>query len=301
MSTTIFPIFGFILGIILGSFSKALADRSLSGKSFWGRSNCLSCKHLLSWYDLFPLLSYLSLKGKCRYCHKKIGFDNLSVELILGLVVAFIFWQSAFVFPGIEDSLKLIQFSIELLFKVFFVTVLTIVTITDIRKTLIPDRVIKPAILIALILLLIGTIYKVWFLYYFLSHNPLGQLLLPPHNEYFMRHVVMIVEPFIGSILTGLAIGGFFISLIIITKGKGMGGGDVNLGAFLGLALGFPLGVLALMLSFVTGAIFSIVLIILRKKKIGSSIPFGPFLVLGSLVALFWGNTLLDWYLHLGR
>ncbi|KKR41421.1 MAG: Type 4 prepilin-like protein leader peptide-processing enzyme [Candidatus Daviesbacteria bacterium GW2011_GWC2_40_12] len=80
-----------------------------------------------------------------------------------------------------------------------------------------------------------------------------------------------------------------------------MGGGDVKLGAFMGIILGFPQALLALMLAFFTGAIFSLFLIILGKKSFGQSIPFGPFLVLGSLTALFWGDQILDWYLHLGR
>ncbi len=95
-------------------------------------------------------------------------------------------------------------------------------------------------------------------------------------------------------------IGGFFWGLIIITRGKGMGGGDVKLGAFMGLMLGFPQSLIALILSFLTGAIFSMILIIFGKKHFGQTIPFGPFLVIGSLVALFWGNQIIDWYLHLG-
>ena len=98
----------------------------------------------------------------------------------------------------------------------------------------------------------------------------------------------------------GLLIGGFFWALIIITKGKGMGGGDVKLGAFMGLMLGFPQSLLAIVLSFISGAIFSIFLIIFGKKHFGQAIPFGPFLVFGSLVSLFWGNLIIDWYLHLG-
>lgn len=89
------------------------------------------------------------------------------------------------------------------------------------------------------------------------------------------------------------------MALILVTGGKGMGGGDVKLGAFLGLMLGFPNALVALMLAFLSGAIISLVLIVLGRKHFGQVIPFGPFLVLGSLIALFWGNQIIDWYLHL--
>ena len=78
-----------------------------------------------------------------------------------------------------------------------------------------------------------------------------------------------------------------------------MGGGDVKLGAFIGVALGFPGAILALVLAFLSGAIFSVSLIVLGKKHFGQTIAFGPFLVLGSLVTLFWGDQILNWYLKL--
>lgn len=88
------------------------------------------------------------------------------------------------------------------------------------------------------------------------------------------------------------------MALIAVTKGKGMGGGDVKLGVLMGLGLGFPQSILAVILAFLSGAIVSLILISGGKKHFGQTIPFGPFLVLGSLITLFWGNRILDWYLH---
>lgn len=231
--------FGFIIGAILGSLSYALALRSLGKESFWGRSYCPHCKKTLQWYDLFPIVSFLLYRGKCRYCHKSISKEYLLVEITMGILIAFLFWQ---------------QFNI---FNLFFVTALTILFITDLKKMLIPDRIILPAIIIAL-----------------------------------------AAKPFAGNILTALGIAGFFYALILITKGKGMGGGDVKLGGFIGLGLGFPNGIVAIFLAFLLGAAFSIVALILRKKRLGQHIPFGPFLVLGSLIALFWGEKIIHWYLQ---
>lgn len=295
---------GFLIGIVLGSFAKALADRSLGLKSFWGRSYCPNCKHKLAWYDLFPVLSYICLYGKCRYCGKKIGIEYVLVEFVTGILIGFLFWQSFQSFDSLRSlrifDFQLLIFIFDLLFKIFFIVILAVLFITDLKKMLIPDRIVKPAIIIGAVSLLIITIYKISYLYYYLSLSPIGRKLLPPFSDYFQRHAVMTAEPFLFSIGTGLLIGGFFLSLIIITKGKGMGGGDVKLGAFMGIMLGFPDAVLALILSFLTGAIFSIGLIIAGKKHFGQTIPFGPFLVLGSLIALFWGSKIINWYLHLG-
>src|SRR5256885_2258995 len=96
----IFALLGFVLGTVLGSLAKALADRSLLNKSFLGRSYCPRCKSQLKWYDLFPIFSYLSLRGKCRYCHKKIPIDYLLVEVITGLIVGFLFYLSVLSTPN---------------------------------------------------------------------------------------------------------------------------------------------------------------------------------------------------------
>lgn len=296
---------GFILGAVLGSFALAMAGRSLSDKSFRGRSSCPNCQKTLNWYDLVPIFSYLFLKGKCRKCQKKIGIEYLGVEVIMGLITAFVFWQgldrlqaTGYGFQMVTDYTFLL-FIFDLIFKTFFITVLAILFITDIKDMFIPDRVVLPSIVLAFVALLAITIIKVGYIYFFLSQTLVGQRLLPPYNEYFYRHALMASEPLYLGVLMGLLIGGFFWGLIIITRGKGMGGGDVKLGALMGLVLGFPGALLALMVAFLSGAVFSIGLIIIGKKHFGQAIPFGPFLVLGSLVAIFWGNEILNWYLNI--
>lgn len=300
MSLT-FAFFGFILGATLGSFIKALADRSLTNKTFFGRSFCPKCKHSLYWFDLIPILSYIILYGRCRYCHKKINLEYPFVEIILGILIVLLFWFSSSKFGAAEDIFQQIIFFGDLFFKTFFISVLIAITITDLKKTLIPDRIMYPSIIISFVFLIIFTIYKIIYLYFYLSQNQIGKYLLPPHSDYFARHAVMTTEPLLGSIASALLIGGFFLALIIITKGKGMGGGDVKLGIFMGLVLSFPLSLVAVMLAFLTGAIVSIVMIIFKKKHFGQSIPFGPFLVIGSLIALFWGDKIADWYLSLSK
>lgn len=297
---------GFIIGLILGSFVKALADRSLSNKTFWGRSKCFSCHKVLGVLDLIPILSYLILKGRCRFCHKSIGVEYLWVEVLMGCLIGFLFWTSLTNFEFIINNFKgffdyqFLIFLFDLLFKTFFISVLMILTLTDLKEMFIPDRIILPSLLVGLISFGIFTIYKIAYFYLHLSSSSVGRYLLPPHSTYFQQHALDIAYPFLMGLVCAIAIGGFFYFLIVITKGKGMGGGDVKLGAFMGLMLSFPNSLVALILAFFTGAVFSVVLLALRRKKIGQVIPFGPFLVLGSIIALFWGQEIFNWYLKLG-
>ncbi len=289
---------GFVVGSILGSFAKALADRSLINKSFWGRSYCPKCKHILKTYDLFPIFSYLFLKGQCRYCHKRIESSYPLIEISVGILVALLFSLNLSNFPGLEDLWLLILFITDLTFKAFFVSILIVVFITDIKKYFIPDRIVIPSIIIAFFWLLILSLVRIFYLYTYLSQTEIGRLLLQPSNGYFINHVISILEILAGNLIASVLIGIFFLVLILVTRGKGMGGGDLKLGAFIGLCLGFPNGFLAIMLGFLIGAISSVTLIVIGKKGFKEIIPFGPFLVIGSLITLFWGNPIINWYLN---
>lgn len=103
-----------------------------------------------------------------------------------------------------------------------------------------------------------------------------------------------------GSMLSGVAFGaGFFLFLYIISKGRWIGGGDVKLGFFMGIILGWPNILLAFFLAYLTGAVFSLLLIAARKKTIKSETAFGTYLVFGTIVAMFWSERIVSWYLGL--
>lgn len=241
---------GFVVGIILGSFVKATADRFMTEESLGGRSHCSHCKEALTWYDLLPLLSYLLLSGKCRYCHKKIPFEVFITEIILGILTAGVFWINPVL-------------NFNLVFQLFILVIISIIFIVDLKTGYIFDKITYPAIVVS-------GIYA------------------------------LVTQSFL-SFACGLSLAGIFFLLIVITRGKGMGFGDVKYVLFIGLALGFPNGLLATMLAFLTGAVFSIFLIIFGKKHFGQSVPFGPFLSLGVLITLFWGTQIIDWYLKFMR
>lgn len=281
-------VLGLLLGTMLGSFILCLAQRSLTDKSFWGRSYCPQCRKTLSWYDLFPIASYLLTKGRCRYCKTNISKLYPFVEVVMGFVIAYLFYTT----PPLTTLVVL-----ELFFKVFVVSVLGIVFITDMESGLIPDRITYPAVVIALVLLFATTIFKIYLVYSSLVNSPLGRYLLPPASDYFYNHALIASWPLITGLASAAGLALFFWLLIVFTRGKGMGWGDVKLAVFIGLVLGFPGSVIGVLLSFLLGSVYGIAMILLGRKRFGQTIPFGPFLALGSALALFFGEGLFNWYL----
>lgn len=272
----ILTIFGFILGIALGSFIKTLADRVLVQNSLMGRSRCPHCHHPLAVFDLIPLFSFVFLQGRCRYCHQKIDLEYLVVEVVTGVLVAYLFMSSGPVVLFFSSTASWWIPGLQLLFKIFLVGVLLTLGLTDLKKMLIPDKIVLPAIFITLIYLLVLGGYS--------------------NNTIFPPAVLQMLIPYF---LSGVLIYLFFMAIILITRGQGMGGGDSKLGALIGLSLGFPLSLVALMLSFFLGAGVALILIALGKRRFGQTLPFGPFMVAGTIISLFWGTVILDWYLKL--
>jgi leader peptidase (prepilin peptidase) / N-methyltransferase len=153
-------VIGFIIGVCLGSLTKVIADRSLTNRTFWGRSYSECCKKQLAWYDLFPIFSYLFLRGKCRYCGKKLSPEYLLIEILMGLLVAGIFVK---IVPSDFLNFDLISWGaliIELLIYSLISITLVAVFITDFKTGYIPDRITHPTTWILFILLIISSILK---------------------------------------------------------------------------------------------------------------------------------------------
>lgn len=102
-------------------------------------------------------------------------------------------------------------------------------------------------------------------------------------------------------ILGGLISGGFIAVIVAVTRGKGMGIGDIKLAFLLGFVLGYPNIIIALFAAFIIGSIIGIFLITLKIKKLKSEIPFAPFLIIGFYLSLFWAEPIINWYLNFGR
>ncbi len=289
---------GFIFGIILGSYTKATADRLSRKEPLGGRSYCVKCRTNLRWYDLFPVLSFLQLRGRCRYCHHKIPLGNFLNEVGLGIIMAGVFVR---ILPAdlttLSYDLGTGLLILNLLFAIFVVSVIAVIFWTDLTTGLIPDRVTYPAAIITLVYLLVADGLKSWAFYQNLLINPFGKYLLPPYTNYLQDNLERIWLASGYTILAAIAAASIFALLIVGTRGRGMGWGDVKYVFWLGLSVGFPNIIPAILLAFFTGAVFSVGLILIGKKHFGQTIPFGPFLGLGAVLALLWGNQLIGLYL----
>lgn len=245
------------LGLIAGSFINAVVWRIKEGKSFiTGRSMCPYCKHQLAAVDLVPVLSWVMLGGRCRYCKKPISAQYPLVELLTALLFAF-----SFLALGSRLS------TLDLVLWLYFLTVLIILAVYDLHHYILPDKVLLPAIAVAL--LQIGL------------NAALG----------------MDLASGFWQLVTGLVAGGAFYALAAVSGGRWLGGGDIKLAFLMGLLLGWPNIAVALLFAFNSAALIGLMLIAIKIKKRTDHIPFGPFLVAGTIIAMLYGDTIINWYL----
>lgn len=254
----------FILGISFGSFINVIVDRLSKGKKINGRSKCDFCRKTLSPLDLIPIFSYIFLKGRCRYCNKKLSIQYPLVELLTGLL-------TIITYLIIENNLGIISLDSLLIGNL---------SSKELLNTLFILLQILHFIFIALLL---WTIFLMDLKYLIIADElqiSLALLSIP----------LFIKNPLMHSI-GAIVISSIFYSIYRLTKRKGMGFGDVKLAFVIGLMLGLWDGLIAVYLGFMFGGIVGIVLLLLQKKKMKSKIAFGPFLVIGTYLMLFLSNN----------
>ncbi|HEY8992653.1 MAG TPA: prepilin peptidase [Candidatus Microsaccharimonas sp.] len=236
---------------------KQLAHQKLSSD----RSRCLHCGYELRWYDLIPLVSWLSLRGRCRSCHKSIGIMEPLIELgtALFFVLSFMFWPVA-----LTSALPIADFIIWLVAGVG----LAIMFAYDTKWFLLPDKVNFAVIglgLVGAILMVIG------------SPNVLDAIL----------NVV-------GSVLV---LSGIYFVLYMVSKGRWIGFGDIKLGLGLGLLLSdWKLALIALFFANFIGCLIIIPLMVTGKLKRNAHVPFGPLLIAGAIIAKLVGMGIAEFY-----
>ena len=265
-----------VLGLCFGSFDNALVWRlrelskpkkqrvaSKGDLSITkGRSMCPDCQHTLAWYDLVPVLSWLSVHGKCRYCHRPISAQYPIVELVTAalFVISYLYWPQTVVGRGLFD----------LGIWLAAVTAFMALTIYDLRWMLLPDKIVYPLITLA----------------------GLNRLL-----DSLIFHTTW--RSFLGSIVGAIIGGGLFYVLFQVSDGKWIGGGDVKLGFALGFLAGDPLQAgLVLMVASVLGIIGALPAIVTGKMRRDLQIPFGPFLMAGCFIVVLFGQSLTTWYVR---
>ena len=268
-----------VLGAVFGSFLNCMAWRMVHHESVWkGRSHCATCGHPLKAADLVPVLSYLLLRGKCRYCGEKISPRYMIAELVsAGL------WMLCILRFGL---------SWETVRAVALICVLFTLSLVDLESWRIPNSMIVAALVI----------YAVTF--------PFIELGLPGSLSAASGAGAaaditasgatgpagIAGRALLHSLGGGLLIGGglLVLSLIFdkITGKEGLGGGDIKLFFAAGVYLGAIGGLLCVILSCFVGLIFAG----FRKNQ---KIPFGPAISIGTVLTLFFGEPVIQWYLSL--
>ncbi|MCX6735098.1 MAG: prepilin peptidase [Candidatus Peregrinibacteria bacterium] len=272
----------FILGSAIGSFISVVIYRLQAKKKgiIAGHSMCPSCKKQLKWKHLIPIFSWLFLRGKCAYCNKKISVHYLLLEVLTGtlFLVSFIHWNFLISIPSIINP-QFLNYSIDwnifatLAFYLVEFSFLMAIFFFDLMHKEIPDQLSIPAIVIAIAGIL--------------SFSP-------------------VMQTGINMLIGGGIIFLFFFLQYILSRGTWIGGGDLRLGALMGILLswstggfsGWLVGILGLVIAYLIGGLLSVILIIAKKLNHKSTIPFGPFLVIGTVTAIFFGQTILNWYFN---
>ncbi len=240
----------FVLGLLLGSFYNVVGIRIPIHETLLGRSHCPECQRTLSWWELIPIVGYLVLRGKCKSCGKHISVKYPLMELATAGLFAFSF-------------VILRENVVEYVLIAVFISLLVIVTVSDMYHRIVPD-----------IVLLIS-----------------APILL----------VLRILSPLITwqSGLIGAALGFGFMYLMALYgkkrfKTEALGGGDIKLYALIGLVLGFETVFLSILIAGLLGLLY---VLIVRPQ--GKYIPFVPFIAAGALLAYFVGPLFNEWYVSI--
>jgi len=280
----------FVFGTLVGSFlnvvslrydpDKFLFHRSVVG----GRSHCPHCKKTLRWYELIPLLSFVVQRGKCRTCHARLTVQYPAVEILSGLILVFVPSQVAAIFNQFLVLSAWELFTLQGVWVLAFLAIL-LISMIDFRLRLIPDE-------LNLFVALVGVAGI------FLSADAFGQVggsFVGHYGALFgIRDNIWLNHGF-GLFAAAL----FFGLVILLTRGRAMGLGDLKLAAALGMLFGWP-DVLAIMIfAFIIGSLVGICAIALQKKTMKSFIAFGPFLGVSAVFVFFYGFSFFDWYFSL--
>lgn len=284
-------VFG-VIGAVFGSFSvaqvwrlraKQLQDEKASGEKIdaaeWkklrslvsvsqknDRSHCLNCGYQLKWYDLVPIISWLSLGGKCRKCHSKIGVTEFLTEVSMFVLFAIIF----LIFNPISNGIILFLPAIRLFILLTSLIPLTIMFIYDSKWSLLPTKLLYVFNILAFIYWVTG------FLSVFGGFKLISALNII---------ISMALFPLIYFVLAK------------VSKEQWVGGGDWILAV--GLIFLLPnhpvFAIFLLFLSNVMGLFFAVFQSILyfRKVKRGTQIPFGPAMILAALVLVVFQQEIL--------
>jgi len=236
-------------------------EKLTKGKVAADRSRCLHCDYTLRWYDLIPVVSWLALRGKCRHCHKKIGYFEPLIEVGVAafFVASYAFWPFQ-----LDTSLEMIRFGLWLVAGV----ALAMLFAYDTKWFLLPDKLTIFVVALGVATVAIAATQ---------SGNPLGTIFSA-----------------IGAV--GV-LSGLYLVLYLVSQGKWVGFGDVKLGLALALLLvDWQSALVALFLANLIGCLIVIPFMATGKLKRSSHVPFGPLMIAGAVIAQFVSPMIVSLY-----
>lgn len=249
----------FIVGLIFGSFYNVVGYRLPNNMSIvFPASHCTNCKHKLKFYELIPVISYIFLGGKCKVCKERISIFYPFFELLTGIL---------FLLSYLKFGLTL-----EFLIAITFISVLIIISISDVKYFIIPDEV-----------LIVGTL-----------------LIIVELIANIVVNNISVFNGLVMPILNGL--GAFAILYLfkalgdLIFKTESLGGGDIKLLFFIGLVLGFDMSIVTIFIASFIALPLSIVSLIKNNNNI---LPFGPYLSVAATIIMLTGlnlNMILNFF-----
>lgn len=262
----------FILGCAMGSFYNVLIDRLPNGQDIVkDRSKCTFCGTVLSWKDLIPVFSFLFLKGKCRYCGKKLSPQYLFSELAVGslFTLAFLFfWKGHYGLVGLLLNLTLWS-------------LLFVVGVMDFKYGVIVDQVLLGFSLIGVLIQLIAGRETISFTV----------------NQQAFEVVVRDPWQMLYGALAGLALYGLvYLAARLFYKKEGFGMGDVLLLGAMGIFLGLEKTIITGFLAFYCSILYLLFFKLVRKGSLKDrAIPFAPPMCMAAFIMSLWGNEIASW------
>lgn len=309
-----------VLGLLIGSAVNAIVWRLYVNRSWaHGRSMCPDCEHTLAAKDLVPLFSWLALRGRCRYCRKRIHWQYPLVE---ALTAGLFTWSAIVLAPHSVEAGIMLGVWLVLL------TMLVILAVYDTRWMILPNKILFPATGVATVLAVVvasateaGSFSsQAAIIAGFLGFVGLIVLLLQKFwaedSEWLFLSGLFLLTAVVAWLATYVnfpmlsgpllaAVGGTtaFLALAkvgsLFSKQEAMGGGDIKLVFLMGLILGIKGLALALLIAFNAAALVGVILILMRRKGRRDYVPFGPFLIAATVIVFLYGREIIQWYLRL--
>jgi leader peptidase (prepilin peptidase)/N-methyltransferase len=313
----IFELAAFLVGLLFGSFLNVCISRLPRHESVVRPgSHCPKCRIPIRWYDNFPLLSWLVLRGRCRGCKQAISWRYPAVEFAMGLwflKAVKLYWDATHLDPTIQAAAT--TFPTETQITIYLLGVLGLailgflligLMVMDWQTMVLPDAFTLTGIAIGLFLVCIQAIFlgpgedEIHLTKHSLHLTSPGGV--TDHGNLFLTGPESLIFGRIAAVC-----GGALLLLLIrwlyqaIRHRDGMGLGDVKLLAMIAAFLGFWPAILSLFIGTLAAALYGALLLARGKAGVTSKLAFGSFLCIGGLVAALYGNRLIDMYIALLR